>query len=259
MKTPVLNRISGEFADFPLPGQCIALGKVGSLSHGTYLPDHIDDIDYMGIVVPPPNRVLGLHEWEHWVHKKDEWDVVLYSLAKMVRLLLKSNPNVIGFLWLRPEDYDHTTVNFDLLLKGRDAFSSKRAHGAFVGYANAQLQKMQRNVYNGYMGEKRKAIVQKFGYDTKNASHCIRLLRMGIEFLNTGVLNVWRADDKEELLRIKQGAWSLTEVQQEAARLFDGAHDAYEKSPLPKLPDEARAESILMELQYRFLETRNAA
>ena len=49
------------------------------------------------------------------------------------------------------------------------------------------------------MGEKRKAIVRKYQYDVKNAAHLIRLLRMGIEFLETGELRVFRAMDAEEL------------------------------------------------------------
>ena len=61
---------------------------------------------------------------------------------------------------------------------------------------------MERNACKGYMGEKRKRLVEKFGYDTKNASHLIRLLRMGMEFLVDGELHVEREDAKE-LLRIK--------------------------------------------------------
>lgn len=39
------------------------------------------------------------------------------------------------------------------------------------------------------MGEKRKQLVAKHGYDTKNASHLIRLLRMGMEFLTVEEIN----------------------------------------------------------------------
>jgi len=52
------------------------------------------------------------------------------------------------------------------------------------------------------MGAKRKSLVEKFGYDTKNAAHLILLLRMGIEFLSVGVLHVKR-HDAQELLEIK--------------------------------------------------------
>lgn len=246
----VVERMDGAFGcGFSLRQHLVALGVVGSLSHGTYLPDHIDDIDYMGIVVPPPRHIIGLGQWQHWVHKQDEWDVVLYSFRKMVGLLLKSNPNVLGFLWLRDEDYAHTTPAFDLLRANREAFSSKEAYPAFVGYAHAQLQKMQRLAYEGYMGQKRKALVDKFGYDCKNAAHCIRLLRTGIEFLETGELRVWR-NDREELLAIKQGAWTLNRVQGEALELFERAKLAKNRSPLPDSPNHALAESLTMAIHH---------
>lgn len=244
------TRISGEFGAFDLPNHLIALGAVGSLSHGTYVPDHIDDVDLMGIVVPPERHIIGLGNWEHWVYKKDEWDVVLYSAGKMVRLLLKANPNVLGFLWL-PE-YLVDSEHFQALRAARDAFSSKLAYQSFVGYAYSQLKKMQNLAYEGYMGQKRKELVDQFGYDTKNASHCIRLLRMGTEFLETGTLSVWR-EDREELLSIKKGAWSLDRVHREANMLLSRVSEARASSSLPEKPDYDTAERLLVDMHRSVL------
>jgi len=48
----------------------------------------------------------------------------------------------------------------------------------------SQLRRFQKKGENiGYLGDKRKQLVLKHGYDAKNAAHLIRLLRMGIEFL----------------------------------------------------------------------------
>lgn len=49
------------------------------------------------------------------------------------------------------------------------------------------------------MGQKRRELVRRVGYDAKNAAHLIRLLRMGIEFLTEGTLHVERADATELL------------------------------------------------------------
>jgi len=87
--------------------------------------------------------------------------------------------------------------------------------------------------YHGHMGEKRKKLVDKFGYDTKNAAHLIRLLRMGIEFLKDGELYVERFD-AGELLSIKRGEWALEAVNKEAERLFGLIDKAYVESLLPK-------------------------
>lgn len=231
---------------------CVVLGKVGSLSHGTYIEDHIDDRDYMGAFLPEPEALIGLRRRDHWVTQWEELDVTMYSLEKLVRLLLKANPNVVGMLWLRPEDYLLTTEAFDMLRSCRGMFSSKLAYNSFVGYAYSQLKKMEHSAYKGYMGEKRKRLVKQHGYDCKNASHLIRLLRMGTEFLRTGEMNVWR-DDREELLAIKMGKWSLEEVKMEANRLFEAAKTARDESPLPDEPDYLGAEEWLMQVQFHHL------
>src|SRR6185369_17173804 len=92
--------------------------------------------------------------------------------------------------------------------------------------ARKQYDEIRGRYYRGYMGDKRRGLVERFGYDTKNAAHLIRILRMGIEFLTEGTLYVER-EDKQELLNIKQGLWTLDEVKAEAERLFALAQEAY--------------------------------
>ena len=120
---------------------------MGSHSHGTYLPPEepnaVDDIDLMGFVVPPMEYHLGLPRWQHWTLQVDELDVVLYSLEKAIRLLLKSNPNIVGLLWLRDQEYLHRHPSFELLRSRREIFSSQAAAEAFAGYAADQLKRME--------------------------------------------------------------------------------------------------------------------
>jgi biopolymer transport protein ExbD len=140
-------RAFSEQNGFPLEPHLLVLALMGSKSHGTYMPpeepDGIDDVDLMGFVVPPLEYHLGLPRWHHWVWKHEELDVVLYSLDKAFRLLLKGNPNIVGVLWLRDEDYIHRHPAFHLLRERRDLFSSQAAADAFTGYAAAQLKQMQ--------------------------------------------------------------------------------------------------------------------
>jgi hypothetical protein len=99
----------------------------------------------------------------------------------------------------------------------------------------------------GYMGDKRKRLVLEHGYDAKNAGHLIRLLRMCIEFLQTGELQVYRTD-AEELLDIKRGKWELSWVKEHAAELFVQAKEARDKSTLPSEPDREGAEKMLVQI-----------
>lgn len=136
-----------------------------------------------------------------------------------------------------------------------DGHSLRRLDGRpFVGATTEMMEVVKRyrgerhRYYSGgYMGQKRRELVRRVGYDAKNAAHLIRLLRMGIEFLTEGIVQVERAD-ATELLDIKRGAWPLEKVKIEAERLFQLSQEAYIRSSLPPEPDRARAERLCVEM-----------
>jgi uncharacterized protein len=303
---PRLSKAFKEQNGFALEDHLILLAYVGSHSHGTYIPpeekDSIDDTDFMGIVIPPAHLLLGLNTWDNWVWQFEELDVVLYSLPKAVKLLLKGNPNILGLLWLRREDYLFLNPIGRELIVNRDDYTSKDVYHSFIGYADGQLkkmtsfdaeraleydkivtelakngltpesvigadqnkvdalcahnlslydtvhsfQKLHRKYFSGYMGEKRKGMVRKYGYDTKNAAHLLRLLRMGIEFMQTGVLQVFRTNDAQELIAIKKGAWTLEQVVAEANAGFETAKKIKESSTLPEKANTEKVERWLV-------------
>lgn len=240
---------SKELKELTPPG-LIMLGYRGSVAHNMFVPNtdpnSIDDVDLMGIYMAPMDYYVGIKNAKLTVEKfVDQWDVVSYEYIKFVKLLLKSNPNVLSLLWLKNEHYLEMDAAGKQLIKNRDIFASKKAYKAYVGYANGQLKKMQAYSKEGYMGHKRAALVEKYGYDSKNAAHCIRLLKMGIEFLNEGELNVYRTEDVGQLLDIKLGKWKLEEIKQYAEALFADARAAYEASELPEEPDYEKANAIV--------------
>jgi len=137
----------------------------------------------------------------------------------------------------------------DLILENREIFSSQRAYHSFMGYARAQVKEMNKSVFQGYMGSKRKALVDEFGYDIKHASHCIRLLRMGIEYVETGHLNVDRTDiDAKELIDIKLGKYKLQDIKDMVDSLFSRAELAIRTTPLPKEPQWDKANELLVHI-----------
>lgn len=216
----------------------------GSIAHGMYVPssdpNSIDDKDTMSICVPPLQYYFGLSEYGSRGTKEikaGEWDIVIYTLQKFTHLLMRGNPNVLTLLWLDPEYYLQVKPAGQLLIDQRELFVGKHVYKSFTGYAYGQLRRMTHFSFKGYMGEKRKALVTKHGYDTKNAAHLIRLLRMGIEFMKDGTLQV-RRTDAAELLHIKRGGWSLEQVKSEAEHLFKEAEEVYQSSTLPEQPDQ---------------------
>jgi predicted nucleotidyltransferase len=226
----------------------------GSIAHGTYRPNtdphSIDDKDTIAICVPDKQYYFGLKEFGSrgtQEIKRDEWDIVIYEIRKGISLLSQGNPNILSLLWLDKKNYINITKSGQKLVDNRNLFIGKHVYRSFTGYAYSQLHKMENCAFEGYMGEKRKRLVQEFGYDTKNASHLIRLLRMGIEFLTDGELYVER-EDASQLLDIKNGKWTLEKVKSESDRLFANAETAYINSKLPEKPDYDKINNLCVEI-----------
>jgi len=197
---------------------------------------------------------IGLNKSKQAIEKFiGQYDTVSYEYMKFVGLLLNSNPNVIALLWIKPEHYINIKPAGKVLIDNRNLFVSKKAFNSFAGYASGQLKKMTHCAFEGYMGEKRRALVERFGYDTKNAAHCIRLLRMCVEFLLSGELNVFRTHDADELLRIKKGEFPIDVVKREAENLFARAKEAYDKSPLPEEPAFDKINEIVMDVMFKHI------
>lgn len=247
----LLNQILNEAPQFNMWTQAIYLGYRGSIAHGTFIPNSnptsIDDKDIFGIAIPTKEYFFGLKEFEQFERKQEYWDILIYDFRKFIRLLVKANPNVMQALWTPAHHNLKTSWQFEELQKHKHLFAHRGIYKSFCGYSYGQLHKMENMAYNGYMGEKRKMLVDKFGYDCKNAQHLIRLLRQGIEFLETGELIVERPD-KAELIQIKTGQWSIEKVKSKAMELFQIMEQAEKKSPLPEKPDTKAIDKLVQDI-----------
>jgi len=248
----------------------ILLGYRGSIAHNMYIPNtdpnSVDDIDIMGVFIAPENFYIGLSQLRSANPQTIEikkaidgvlWDCVYYELRHFVKLLLRGNPNVLGMLWLKKNHYLMITEFGRMLLEKRDYFVTRNVYHSFVGYANDQLEKMTFCSTKGYMGEKRKKLVKKYGYDIKKGAHLIRLLTIGIEFLESGYLTVYRNPEKhagdKHLMDIKRGGWVLEAVKDEAEKLFKVAKQAFEASKLPDEPNFNMAEALVIHILQDYL------
>jgi hypothetical protein len=88
-----------------------------------------------------------------------------------------------------------------------------------------------------------------FHGNTKHAMHLVRLLRMGVEILRDGNVIVKRPD-AEELLAIRNGAWTYDELVKYAESMDKEVREVwYKKTELPKKPNIKFAAELLMETQ----------
>lgn len=232
---------------FPYAQNVILLFEGGSKMHGAKL-DGKDDTDWFGVYIEPPEKVLGVDGFEHFVYTTggerggngpEDVDVCLYSLQKWARLACKGNPSVLSFLFAKPV---FEQIVWAKLMMNAQAFLAKSHLGQFLGYANAQL----RRLYNqqGQKNCNRPFLEEEFGYDTKYAMHIIRLLGEAKELMETGRMTFPRPN-KDELIAIRKGEFKRYEFENWGNRLEQEALEAQKTSTLPDKVDRAQVSKLV--------------
>ena len=225
----------------------------GSQLHGAKL-EGSDDTDYYGVFVEPPEYMLGMDSYEHFVwssaisgdkNQARDVDITLYSLRKWARLAAKGNPTVLQFLFAPP--LLHSNVWDHFVARNRDTFLCRNHLNAFLGYGKAQLERLQ-----GFRGQKnvnRAELVSAHGYDTKYAMHAVRLMDEGLELMQTGKISCPRPN-KEYLMSVRRGEIPLAAVVAEIDSLKAAALSTRPQAPLP---DQVDRKAISEQLRMAYL------
>lgn len=120
-------------------------------------------------------------------------------------------------------------------------------------YAGAKREWDQYQNWKKTRNMARAMLEEKFGYDTKHAYHLVRLIRMCREILTTGVVLVKRPD-REELLAIRNGAWTYDQLIEFAEREEQKLNELYNMSNvLPKSPDKEMLDKLCIKLVEKSL------
>lgn len=237
----------------------ILRGLVGSTVHGLVLSG-TDDRDEMGVCVEPRRYVVGFGKFEHWVYRSaaereghlgarsqaGDLDLTIYSLRKWARLALQGNPTVLLLLYLPDDALVIRTGVGEELQKLAPAFASRHAGKRFLGYLEAQRQRLVGE--RGQRDVNRVELVEQFGYDTKYAMHMLRLGHQGVEFLESGRLTLpMRQPVRDHLMDVRQGRSNLADVLAECTQLELRLGELLDSSPLPLEPDLKTVESFVMD------------
>jgi len=222
---------------------------VGSGVHGIAI-EGTDDHDEMGVFVEPPDRLFGTGKpFDHYVFRTQpecarsgpgDTDLVVYSLRKFLRLACKGNPTALLPLYAPAESVLVTTPLGDELRALAPSVLSRQAVHRFLGYLHSQRERLlgqgsRHGVPN------RPELVERFGYDTKFASHALRLAYQGLEVARDARLTLPMRDaERERVLAIKRGdVHDLAEVLAEIGRVQAEVEEilATGRSPLPEVAD----------------------
>lgn len=203
----------------------------GSHAYGTNV--ETSDLDRRGVMVLHPKHCYGMQGVDEY-HVPGE-DTVYYSLQKFARLAADGNPSILELLFVEPQHVLYASPEGRELLDIRHRFLSRSVFGRFGAYARSQLEKLIGKKVHHTQGAHRE-FVERYGYDTKHAMHLVRLLQSGIEILLTGDLHTYRPN-REELLAIRHGKYTLEELRQYAQELERQLEEAMRVSRLPDVPD----------------------
>lgn len=164
--------------------------------------------------------------------------------ANLPKGMVSEDDRVAGATWLAAARMIGASDNLILLLQQEREYAAAIQH-----WRQYQGWRQSRNAA-------RAELEAKHGFDCKHGAHLVRLMRLGMEILTTGKIHVWRGGiDAEELLSIRNGAWSYDQVVEYAEKMDADLGRIYAQKTyvVPHTPDRNAIETLCMSLIQRSL------
>jgi predicted nucleotidyltransferase len=256
----ILNKLKEKGLILPphwLPTNTQYLTIMGSVAYG--VSSNSSDNDIYGFCIPPKDDVFPhlrgevpgfgkqVQRFECWEEHhifdgetQKEYDLTVYSIVKYFQLCMQNNPNMIDSLFTPRRCVLHSTQIGEMVRENRKMFLHKGCWHRFKGYAYSQLNKMKNRNPQG----KRKALIEKHGYDTKFAYHIPRLLHEVEMIMVEGDLDLQR--NREQLKAIRRGEWTKEEVLNYCQEKEIQLEAVYNECTLPYGPDENKIKGLLL-------------
>lgn len=219
-------------------------------SHRRWLlnpPTHKPTPAEFGLVEQPPLTVAEMNGFLEYLYLLVRDRIEFLEPAKTLYNLLTADIDFKGVLKQYPLPPETLETTQTLANSSKDFIQLLQK--------SQQYQRAIRE-YNHYLDWKkhrnkaRAEMEAKVGYDCKFAMQAIRLLKTGIEILETQHLIVDRREsgDAEELLAIKKGQHSYDEVMAMAKNLYQQLDLAETRSTLPQIVDQEAVNQLCVEL-----------
>jgi hypothetical protein len=221
--------------------------QVGSGLHGVTV-EGTDDRDEMGVCIEPANCVIGLQSFEQYQYRTQpegarsgagDLDLTIYSLRKWARLAAAGNPTVLLMLFVPEHEIVEVQWPGRELQANADLFVSREAGRRFIGYLDAQRERML-----GLRSHRtnRPELVDVYGFDTKFAYHAVRLGIQGVELLTSGRITLPIPEPERSWLHeLRTGGH---EKQEALDRIEDLRDQLVRLTDTVDLPDKADYEKL---------------
>ncbi len=241
-----------------LPENAHYVTEMGSVAYGC--SGGGSDRDIYGFAIPPKNIVFPhtagdimgfgtrqptFDQWQqHHIKDPDkdiEWDFQIYSIVRYFQLCMENNPNMLDSMFTPDRCVLKGTEVANMVRDKRKEFLSKLIWKKYRGYARSQLYKMTNKSPDG----KRKALVEKFGYDVKFAYHIVRLMLEAEQILMYGDVDL--ECNSETFKSIRRGEWSEQEMREWFSAKTVSMETLYNSSKLRDEPDEKIIKQLLID------------
>lgn len=256
--TERLNSVLGE-GNYRLI--CIAI--TGSHAYGIQTDE--SDFDIMGLFLPNDEKYFfGMENIEHVKIERQPFNKTtiegtMYDLRFWYKLMSQQNPNVLELLWHVDASYVFKdSLIWPLLQQNRGQLLSKKLYHSFNGYAHSQVIRVTKLNKKANQNDKRRATIEKYGYDTKAAATAVRLIHTAINALTEGEITVMRPE-RQLLIAIREGRYTYDQLVDLVNAKEQLAGEAYVRSSLPKAIDRTFANQLLAQLIKTHLNLKMAA
>ena len=236
------------------------LTLMGSRAYGT---NNIDsDYDFYGFVVPPADIVFphlkgeingfgrNVQKFEQFQAQHvphpfyREYDITVYNIVKYFQLVMEGNPNMVDSLFTPDSVVQYADEVAKMVRENRKLFLSQKMYHTFKGMLWAHLNRLK----SGHTKQGRLNLAEKYGYDTKDAYHSVRMLLELKQVLYYGDLDLTK--NSNYLKDVRNGEFTLEHmVNSIETQLYDLEKAVFDNPHLlavPYKPDEDKIHSLLV-------------
>lgn len=226
---------------------------VGSNLYGLARPD--SDIDYRGFGMPGVSEIIGLKRQEQDESKSLAFNTegTIYSFNKYMWLLMKGNPTVLEIAFADKQFHiEQDQLGKEVCDFVRKHMISQHVTIPYFAYFKAQRHELNHTKRTG----KRFELVQTYGYDTKFASHAVRLGYQYVDIATTGMFNpTLQGYQQKECFAIKSGAITLADVNKILDEVYDKMVYARDNSKIKLEVNRDVVDKFMVDVYYNFLKS----
>ncbi len=151
----------------PKGSKLLASFLTGSHLYGTNTKD--SDVDTRGVFLLPTEYILGFFRNCFKIEDKIT-DTVYHEMKSFFKFAIKSNPNIIEFLFIPSDKMLKSSPVWEMIVENRDLFLSNKAKNTFSGYAFAQMKRIKHHRAWLLHPPKKKPVREDFGMPSNDRS-----------------------------------------------------------------------------------------